>query len=284
MKLYFLGKSNNFGDAINADIFKYLYRQKVTRTKFYNAEYAAIGSILGKFFYNHNESNWSRQNLKRRFYGQVFRNQPVTILGSGIIEDLTAIASQLSLYRPLNLRLLRGEKTKKIMQIVTGEDLGDFPLGDPGLLVRNLFDSSNIAKKYRLGIIPHYADFRSPFLDGYRKDPDVTVIDIKSEAASFMRSVNECEMIASSSLHGLVVADSFAIPAVWIRLSNALTGGEFKFLDYFSAINVKRTCHDLRENRNSLQKMDIQVAEEVDQDHLSNVIENIDKVIKEVLH
>ena len=43
----------------------------------------------------------------------------------------------------------------------------------------------------------------------------------------------ECEAIVSSSLHGLVIAESFGIRSTWMKLSENLAGGEFKFHDYF---------------------------------------------------
>ena len=62
-------------------------------------------------------------------------------------------------------------------------------------------------------------------------------------------------MILSTSLHGLIVADSLGIPAVWSLPEPYVAGGDFKFRDHESVVcpvksrrvNLKdlRSCQDV---------------------------------------
>ena len=64
----------------------------------------------------------------------------------------------------------------------------------------------------------------------------VRVIDVHQEAAAAVREIAACGTIITTSLHGLVTADSFGIPAVWTTLDPPLEGGDFKFHDYEAAL------------------------------------------------
>mmetsp|Transcript_4651 Transcript_4651/g.9689 ORF Transcript_4651/g.9689 Transcript_4651/m.9689 type:complete len:108 (-) Transcript_4651:153-476(-) len=50
-------------------------------------------------------------------------------------------------------------------------------------------------------------------------------------------NITQCRVVSSSSLHGLMLADAYGIPARWIRgTSNILT---FKYLDYGFSFGIR---------------------------------------------
>ena len=109
------------------------------------------------------------------------------------------------------------------------------------MLYTKLFHKPQTKKKYKYGIIPHYIDQKTPWLKQFSKNPDVKIIDIITPAEEkhinrFIDEVNECEIILSSSLHGIILGDSLGIPSYWIELSNKVIGKGFKFADYFASV------------------------------------------------
>ena len=47
-----------------------------------------------------------------------------------------------------------------------------------------------------------------------------------------------CEVIVSSSLHGLIIADAYGIPTVWAKFGNDINGNDFKFYDYYWSLGM----------------------------------------------
>jgi pyruvyltransferase len=117
----------------------------------------------------------------------------------------------------------------------------DVLLGDPGLLACRLI-KRRVPKGFTLGLVPHFVDSNDPrILSIERRYPgEVAVIDVKRSPAAVLADIDRCEFILSSSLHGLITADSLGIPNAWLWLSNRVKGGEFKFLDYASSLRVRR--------------------------------------------
>ena len=109
--------------------------------------------------------------------------------------------------------------------------------GDPALLLPRWYMPA-IKKTHKIGIIPHYIDQGHPWVEMNRNNPEVKIINILGGASHVVDEILSCENILSSTLHGIIAADAYGVPSMWIKLSNKLTGGSFKFEDYF--MSVKR--------------------------------------------
>jgi hypothetical protein len=126
---------------------------------------------------------------------------------------------------------LRGHLTRERV----GAD-ADVPLGDPGILVARRLRRPSA--RWDVGLVPHldhrsHARFRSL---AATPGVSVRVIDVRRSAPQAVREIAACRAIVSTSLHGLITADSYGIPATWTRLDPELGGGDFKFRDYESVI------------------------------------------------
>lgn len=131
--------------------------------------------------------------------------------------------------------------------------------GDPALLMPRLYAPAREVE-HPVGIICHYADVDDPRLSRLRADPRFFFIDIMQ--FDLLRTVREalaCERIVATSLHGLVLADAYRIPARWLRMMHQPGApyawerahwATFKFEDHLAAVGraglpVIEACTDL---------------------------------------
>ena len=112
--------------------------------------------------------------------------------------------------------------------------------GDPAILLPKYFQVSQ-SVACRIGIVPHYSNIQQ-VNQIYDLDPEVCVIDIRWPLGKVIKTIHSCASIVSSSLHGLIFAYSYGIPAAQVEFT-ALPGGDgVKFLDYYAAGGIK-TLH-----------------------------------------
>lgn len=165
-------------------------------------------------------------------------NSQTVVWGSGFISAESKCAST-----PKKVCAVRGPKTRARLL-----DLGiDCPevYGDPALLMPKIFNPK-IKKSYKLGIVPHYVDKDDPILTSLAQSEDVIIIDIQDpNPYNFLVKLMSCEAILSSSLHGVILSDAYNIPAQWVRLSDKLTGGSFKFQDYYQSVHRQQNHFEM---------------------------------------
>jgi pyruvyltransferase len=139
---------------------------------------------------------------------------------------------------PKKISAVRGPLTRKRI-IKTGIECPEI-YGDPALLYPKIY-KPNITKKYKLGIIPHYIEKENNFLKNFKKIPEIKLIDIEGPINSVVDDICSCKYIASSSLHGIILADAYCVSSVWIKFSDNVWGEGFKFRDYFLSVRRSET-------------------------------------------
>lgn len=105
--------------------------------------------------------------------------------------------------------------------------------GDPGLVLPLLYQPT-VKKKYRLGVIPHFTDFHR--ITQLFSEDEVKVIDVRYPIEEIIDTMLECEMILSSSLHGLILSNAYDIPSAWASFDSKLGGDGIKFKDHYASI------------------------------------------------
>ncbi|WP_138435127.1 polysaccharide pyruvyl transferase family protein [Marinobacter shengliensis] len=156
-----------------------------------------------------------------------------TILGTGFLnEDRSFNATK------ADVVAVRGLLTKERLKVRK-----NVALGDPGLLMSAYFNTET-SKKFKVGLVPHYSEFDDARVMKLlnRFSGELTLIDVLDSPLSVYNKISQCEIVLSSSLHGLVFADSLDIPNVWISLSGR---SRFKYDDYYTAYDVCRDPYQL---------------------------------------
>jgi pyruvyltransferase len=197
------------------------------------AEFVGVGSIL--------------EDVPEHF--------PGLILGAGLMHE----GSTLRLPRA-RILALRGSFTRE--RIVSARPR---VLGDPGLLAPRLA-AVRVKPEFPLGIVPHYVDKESPYLQAVTQlgADQLLMIDVERPPAAVIADIARCETILSSSLHGIVVADALGISNRWLY-SDRVLGRGFKFRDYYSALDATRSPAVITgsESLDQLQQMALAPPEKV---------------------
>lgn len=188
----------NFGDALGPAIIERL-GHTVRRVPLHDADLIASGSVLELAY---------------------ARAEHAAVWGAGLMTQTGAQCAR-ARTKPLDVRAVRGHHTAAAIGT-------DAPTGDPGLLVSALWPRPTV--RYGLGVVRHYVDRRDyPHAD--------IVIDTTEPVDEVIGKIGACRNIASSSLHGLIVAASYGIPATRIEHPDVV-GGNFKWDDHASALDT----------------------------------------------
>jgi len=161
-----------------------------------------------------------------------YSNEKSVVWGSGFISHQSILKEV-----PRRIYAVRGVLTRNKL-VHLGVECPDI-IGDPALLLPRYYTPKREIK-YKLGIIPHYTELLISTIENV-KNANIKIIDITKPVEQFIDEINQCEYVVSSSLHGLIVCDAYQIPNGWIKLSNRIAGGDFKYFDYFSSIGRNDT-------------------------------------------
>jgi pyruvyltransferase len=208
-KAYWWTQIANFGDALAPLLLgRFADLDNVQYAPVGEANIASVGSIL-----EHIPAGWSGY-----------------IVGSGILREESKLkfdpqqAKILALRGPLSARGIKGS----------------FAIGDPGLLANELVGIQE--KQWDLGIVPHWLDdqLEKRFRKLVPTKFTLKVISPHNHPLKVIREIGACKRIVTSSLHGMIVADSIGgIPRrVEVCEKMKREGGTFKFHDYSASIKT----------------------------------------------
>ena len=194
---------DNFGDRLSFELVKRIVGPHLQSAVSYNQtdekRLLAIGSII-----------------------HYARNGDV-IWGSGILYYSSPVKSN------LDIRAVRGPLTwQKITKMYPKLNVPQI-YGDPALLVPYFFPEfkKSLSPKYEYTIIPHMHEQKFEVFSSQNKN----VIYPTENWNLVIRRIVNSKFVISSSLHGIILAESFGIPARFLRLN--IKKNLFKYTDYY---------------------------------------------------
>lgn len=193
-----------------------------------------LGDYLAKLicnFYIPENSHMQNKKTMRWLYsvGSVlgFSCQPGVVWGSGLLYPYPIYLKKLRLTK-LDIRSVRGPKTREVL-LKLGKKCPEV-YGDPAVLMPSIFCPENTKKEYKASLITHFSQDSNQFNDN--KIHRITMITTDYEFA--ISEIVKSELIISSSLHGIILAEAYGVPAILLKKE-----GEnlFKFEDYYYSTN-----------------------------------------------
>lgn len=154
------------------------------------------------------------------------RNNTI-VLGSGMINSRKE-----KLNPNADWRFVRGPYTRQRVLDCGGSCPEIY--GDAAMLLPLLCPAEE--KKYNIGIVPHFVDYN------YVKEhyPNYKIINvINDNPLEVAKEISQCNKIISSSLHGIIAAHAYNIPAAWVKFSNNIKGNDIKFKDHYASLGLE---------------------------------------------
>lgn len=220
----------NFGDVLGSYIFKKI-----------------VGVDPKNIFINNKEIKSQNTTEYYMIVGSILKHASglAWLWGIGIMHEGDAAQVYESIV-PDQVYAVRGPITKKALEAAGLQLPKQIALGDPAILLP-LMHTGYHKKQYKFGIIPHFTEYET-VLKRYKDHPEVVVVCLgehKTEAAvdNTIDIITSCEKILSSSLHGIIVAHAYGIPAVWCNFTEVTHKQQsgttkLKFQDYYESVDL----------------------------------------------
>ncbi|MGW9586185.1 polysaccharide pyruvyl transferase family protein [Microbacterium sp. NPDC055455] len=123
------------------------------------------------------------------------------------------------------------------------------PLGDPGLLAPQFWQFGSRQRNLMV-LVPHYSAFNTAAgrdaINTLRRN-GFTIAPPNMKPEEMMSLIARAQYVASSGLHGIILAHAFGTPSTLVSLkSRTATSPAFKYRDFFSSIGIEPRLVDWR--------------------------------------
>eukprot|EP00804_Cyclotella_cryptica_P022084 CCRYP_011570-RC/>CCRYP_011570-RC protein AED:0.04 eAED:0.04 QI:408/1/1/1/0.66/0.5/4/363/440 len=231
----------NLGDELGPMLLLKLSGIKLIEKRYDGMDVVVIGSVLNYMVKKYSET------VKR--IGSYYN---LTVWGTGTKWGAKGVC--------FDFRAVRGPKTRE-KYTKMGCNVPEV-YGDPALLFPYVYNPrKSIDPDVDLCIVPHMGDLANEF-DWWKKNNGtsllkrfsyfdhqilgedsanatrVRLLDIRTpDAAAFIDTLSTCKLVASASLHGLILSEAYNITWSWIQLRDKHEAS-FKYNDFFLSVGI----------------------------------------------
>lgn len=210
--------NNNWGDDIGEQLLSFISTSPIVFYRY---------SLIGRYI---------RKKPHYLIVGSIipqFSKSDSIIWGSGVGESGYHLKN-----KPAKVLAVRGPLSRQYL-LDRGVDCPKV-YGDPALLFPLYYNPVKIKKKYKIGFIPHVLDITEELIKYIDSLGDeVVLIEVNNYGCwnDFIDKILQCEMIFSSSLHGLIISDAYNVPNIWAEFTHIMGDNGFKFHDYLLSVD-----------------------------------------------
>jgi pyruvyltransferase len=204
---YWEEKFRNFGDYVSLKLVERIVQGPVEVAKkgvvLKEPKLLAIGSIM------------------------TFARNTDVIWGSGVNGNWLGLENYK--FKTLDVRAVRGPKTRQFLKENFDIDVPEI-YGDPALLIPYFFPEFKRKKnpRYEYIVIPHYSEQLL-----FSKEDDSHIVYPTDPWDEVIEKITDSAFVISSSLHGIVIAEAFGIPARLLRVVPRKIEAIYKYEDYY---------------------------------------------------
>ncbi|NME83744.1 polysaccharide pyruvyl transferase family protein [Clostridium sp. SM-530-WT-3G] len=206
LKLEWWSGEKNLGDTLSPIVFNWMLSQKTNLNKRNRRiHFMGIGSLIGA----------------ARFDSVIW--------GSGIMNAYnTSNMIKHRKYVRYDIRAVRGPITRNFL-LQGGYNCPEI-FGDPAIIMPLIYMPKNIEKKYKTTIIYHHETSNQDF------EKDINYLSVfTDDYKSFIDTIVASELVISSSLHGIILAETYGVPAVF--LNYGVNEQILKYMDWYYSTN-----------------------------------------------
>lgn len=166
----------------------------------------------------------------------VVRRSDMHIWGTGLMHSPSPQKVKELSTKSWTIHAVRGQRTRSALQDRLGWQVPDV-VGDPGLLFPLVHSANTSSRPDNVSVVPHYSH-KGLVTRDLVESQDCNFVDVERAPEQVADDIASSKLVISTSLHGIILAQAYQVPWVWLRISDRhLAGNDFKFDDFISTLD-----------------------------------------------